>query len=65
MDDGWDNNFQANYHNTNGASVLEKVTKPVLEKVSLHFDKADANQQGATLAANFYFISFIKKSLEV
>ena len=48
----------------NGAGVLEKVTKSVEDKVSLHFDMADTKQHRATLAANFYFISFLKIFLE-
>lgn len=48
----------------NGVGILEKVIKSILDKVSLRFDMADAKQQGATLAANFYFISFLKKFLE-
>lgn len=51
-------------HMANGAGSLEKVTKSILDKVSLHFDMADAKQQGTRLAANFYFISFLEKFLE-
>lgn len=50
-------------HTANSAGILEKVTKSILDKVSLHFDMTDAKQQGATQVANFYFISFLKKIL--